>query len=119
MNRPFDYKWTWLDDEGKPLAGKVEFCKLHTTVLENIYDNQGYPAANPIFTEVQTGQLVHQVFLKDKTDYTVRWYKYVGNGDMTEDQDNWLFLYSADVLWDVYGVEFETDAYQVVEIIAA
>ena len=43
MNRPFDYKWTWLDDEGKPLAGKVEFCKLHTTVLENIYDNQGYP----------------------------------------------------------------------------
>ena len=89
MNRPFDYKWTWLDDEGKPLAGKVEFCKLHTTVLENIYDNQGYPAENPIFTEVQTGQLVHQVFLKDKTDYTVRWNKYVGNGDMTEDQDNW------------------------------
>lgn len=119
MNRPFDYKWTWLDDEGKPLAGKVEFCKLHTTVLENIYDNQGYPAENPIFTEVQTGQLVHQVFLKDKTDYTVRWYKYVGNGDMTEDQDNWLFLYSADVLWDVYGVEFETDAYQVVDNIAA
>lgn len=119
MNRPFDYKWTWLDDEGKPLAGKVEFCKLHTTVLENIYDNQGYPASNPIFTEVQTGQLVHQVFLKDKTDYTVRWYKYVGNGDMTEDQDNWLFLYSADVLWDVYGVEFETDAYQVVDNIAA
>ena len=119
MNRPFDFKWTWLDDEGKPLAGKVEFCKLHTTVLENIYDNQGYPAENPIFTEVQTGQLVHQVFLKDKTDYTVRWYKYVGNGDMTEDQDNWLFLYSADVLWDVYGVEFETDAYQVVDNIAA
>lgn len=119
MNRPFDYKWTWLDDEGKPLAGKAEFCKLHTTVLENIYDNQGYPAANPVFTEVQTGQLVHQVFLKDKTDYTVRWYKYVGNGDMTEDQDNWLFLYSADVLWDVYGVEFETDAYQVVDNIAA
>ena len=119
MNRPFDFKWTWLDDEGKPLAGKVEFCKLHTTVLENIYDNQGYPAENPIFTEVQTGQLVHQVFLKDKTDYTVRWYKYIGNGDMTEDQNNWLFLYSADVLWDVYGVEFETDAYQVVDNIAA
>lgn len=119
MNRPFDFKWTWLDDEGKPLAGKVEFCKLHTTVLENIYDNQGYPASNPVFTEVQTGQLVHQVFLKDKTDYTVRWYKYVGNGDMTEDQNNWLFLYSADVLWDVYGVEFETDAYQVVDNIAA
>lgn len=119
MNRPFDFKWSWLDDEGKPLAGKVEFCKLHTTVLENIYDNQGYPAENPIFTEVQTGQLVHQVFLKDKTDYTVRWYKYIGNGDMTEDPDNWLFLYSADVLWDVYGVEFETDAYQVVDNIAA
>lgn len=119
MNRPFDYKWTWLDDEGKPLAGKAEFCKLHTTVLENIYDNQGYPAANPIFTEVQTGQLVHQVFLKDKTDYTVRWYKYVGYGDMTEDRDNWLYLYSADILWDVYGVEFETESYQVVDSIAA
>ena len=110
--RPFDFKESWLDDERKPLAGRVSFCKLHTTVLENIYDNQGYPCNNPMFTNT-IGQLDSQVFLKDNTDYTVRFEKYVGNGDMTEDQDNWLFQYSCDVLWNVYGIDIAGDAYQV------
>ena len=115
--RPFDFKESWLDDERKPLAGRVTFCKLHTTVLENIYDNQGYPCNNPMFTNT-IGQLDSQVFLKDNTDYTVRFEKYVGNGDMTEDQDNWLFQYSCDVLWNVYGIDIAGDAYQVASTIA-
>lgn len=115
--RPFDFKESWLDDERKPLAGRVSFCKLHTTVLENIYDNQGYPCNNPMFTNT-IGQLDSQVFLKDNTDYTVRFEKYVGNGDMTEDQDNWLFQYSCDVLWNVYGIDIAGDAFQVASTIA-
>ena len=115
--RPFDYKESWLDDERKPLAGRVTFCKLHTTELDSVYDNQGYPCNNPMFTN-DIGQLDSQVFLKDNTDYTVRFEKYVGNGDMTEDQDNWLFQYSCDALWNVYGIDIAGDAYQVASSIS-
>lgn len=116
--RPFDYKNSWLDDEGKPLAGRVKFCRLHTTELENIYDNQGYPADNPIYTNT-IGQLDFQVFLADRKDYTVRFEKYIGNGDMTEDQDNWLHQYSCDNLWDVFDVDVTADAIQLVNNITA
>lgn len=116
-HKAFDFKESWFDDENKPLAGKVEFCKLHTTELENIYDNQGYPCNNPMYTNT-IGQLDTQVFMKDKTDYTVRFYKYIGVSDMTEDQDNWLFLYSADVFWDTYNIVVDTNALQTVNTIA-
>ena len=115
--RPFDIKNSWLDNDGKPLVGRVSFCKLHTTVLENIYDNQGYAASNPIFTNT-IGQLVHQVFLKDETDYTIRFEKYVGNGDMSEDQDNWLFQYSCDNLWNTYGIQVDSTTFQLVNNIS-
>lgn len=116
--RPFDIKESWLDLDGKPLAGRVSFCRLHTTDLEDIYGSQGFPAENPVYTLVQTGQLSYQVFLKDHTDYTVRFWKYVGNGDMTEDQDNWLFQYSCDVLWNTYGIEIDATTFQLVDNIA-
>ena len=116
--RPFDIKESWLDLDGKPLAGRVSFCRLHTTDLEDIYGSQGFPAENPVYTLVQTGQLSYQVFLKDHTDYTVRFWKYVGNGDMTEDQDNWLFQYSCDVLWNTYGIEIDATTFQLVNNIA-
>lgn len=111
--RPFDYKNSWLDDEGKPLAGRVKFCRLHTTELENIYDNQGYAADNPIYTNT-IGQLDFQVFLADNKDYTIRFEKYIGHGDMTEDEDNWLFQYSCDNLWDVYSIDVNAAAVQLV-----
>ena len=112
--RMFDKRTSWLDDEGKPLIGRVKFCKLHTTVLENIYNMNGtVPLANPQYTNT-IGQLQNQVFLKDDTDYTVRFEKYVGNGDMTEDQDNWLDVYSCDDIWDTYGVEIDATSFQLV-----
>ena len=111
--RQFDNKNSWLDLDGKPLAGRVKFCRLHTTELENIYDNQGNLSDNPIFTNT-IGQLNWQVFLADNKDYTVRFEKYVGNGDMTEDEDNWLFQYSCDNLWDVYGVDVDSTTFQLV-----
>lgn len=112
--RMFDIKNSWLDDEGKPLIGRVKFCKLHTTVLENVYNMNGTVVyANPQYTNT-IGQLQNQIFLKDNTDYTVRFEKYVGNGDMTEDQDNWLDIYSCDDLWDTYGIEIDATSFQLV-----
>ena len=111
--RQFDNKNSWLDLDGKPLAGRVKFCRLHTTELENIYDNQGNLSDNPIFTNT-IGQLNWQVFLADNKNYTVRFEKYVGNGDMTEDEDNWLFQYSCDNLWDIYGINVDATTFQLV-----
>ncbi len=112
--RMFDNRNSWLDDEGKPLLGRVKFCKLHTTILENIYNMNGTVVyANPQYTNT-IGQLQYQVFLKDNTDYTVRFQKYVGNGDMTEDQDNWLDVYTCDDIWNTYGVEVDSTTFQLV-----
>ena len=112
--RMFDNRNSWLDDEGKPLLGRVKFCKLHTTVLENIYNINGNVVyANPQYTNT-IGQLQNQVFLKDNTDYTVRFEKYIGNGDMSEDQDNWLYIYSCDDLWNTYGIEVDSTTFQLV-----
>lgn len=115
--RQFDLKNNWLDLEGKPLAGRVSFCKLHTTELENIYDVSGNVLDNPIFTNT-IGQLVQQVFLKDRTDYTVRFEQYVGNGDMMTDPEGWLFQYSCDALWDTFGIEVDSTTFQLVDNIA-
>ena len=61
--RQFDNRTSWLDNEGKPLAGRVKFCKFHTTELENIYNVTGnVPLDNPMFTNT-LGQLNNQVFL--------------------------------------------------------
>lgn len=112
--RQFDNKNSWLDLDGKPLAGRVKFCKFHTTELENIYNvNGNVPLDNPMFTNT-LGQLNNQVFLSDNTNYTVRFEKYVGNGDMTEDEDNWLFQYSCDNLWDIYGIDVDSTTFQLV-----
>ena len=115
--RMFDEKNSWLDLEGKPLIGRVKFCKLHTTELENIYDYQETALDNPIFTNT-IGQLVNQVFLADKKDYTIIFEKYVGVSDMTEDQDNWLFQYSCDNLWNTYGINVDSSTFQLVNNIS-
>ena len=116
--RMFDNRNSWLDNEGKPLIGRVTFCKLHMTVPENIYNMNGTVVlANPQYTNT-IGQLVNQVFLKDKTDYTVRFQKYVGNGDMTEDQDNWLDVYSCDDIWNTFGIEVDATTFQLVNNIS-
>jgi len=116
--RMFDLRNSYLDDEGKPLVGRIRFCKFHTTVLENIYNvNGNIPLPNPMFTNT-IGQTNYQVFLKDNTDYTVRFDKYVGNGDMSEDQDNWLDIYSCDDIYDTFGIEVDATSYQVVNNIS-
>lgn len=113
MNRAFDYKTSWLDLEGKPLIGRITFYKLHTTEKENIVDYNGNPLSNPIFTNT-IGQPINQVFLLEKKDYTIYFEKYVGTEDRMTDQDNWLFQYSCDDLWDTYSVDIVSSSYQIV-----
>lgn len=115
--RMFDLRNSWLDNDGKPLAGRISFCKLHTTVPENVFDISGTPLDNPVYTNT-IGQLVDQVFLADRTDYTVRFEKYVGNGDMMTDPEGWLFQYSADNLWNTYGISVESTTFQLVNNIS-
>lgn len=72
------------------------------------------PLANPQYTN-NLGQLVNQVFLADK-DYTVRFEKYIGDGRMEDDDDqqNWLFVYSCDNLYNTFSIEVESTNIQAV-----
>lgn len=117
--RAFDQRNSYLDNEGKPLIGRVSFYKKDTNVLETITDVAGSSLANPVYTNT-LGQLVYQVYLQDYTDYSVKFEKYIGNGDFTDDPDinNWLFLYSCDNLFDVYGISVECDGVQAVNTIS-
>lgn len=116
--REFDLRNSWLDDNGNPLVGRVKFCKLHTTELENIYDITGEVVlSNPMLTN-NLGQLDVQVFLSDK-DYTVRFEQYIGHGRMEDDDNpsNWLFAYSADSLYDTFNISVESEGLQSVDSI--
>lgn len=117
--RAFDQRNSYLDDEGKPLIGRVSFYKKGTNVLETITDVAGSSLANPVYTNT-LGQLVYQVYLQDYTDYTIKFEKYIGNGDFTDDPDinNWLFLYSCDNLFDVYGISVDCEGVQAVNTIS-
>jgi len=111
--RIFDNSQNWLDLEGQPLIGRLTFYKLHTSELATIYNVEGTPMANPVYTN-QVGQTVFQVFLADDEDYTVKFEKYIGNGIMVSDNDeqNWLFQYSNDNTAIKYVIDIESDALQ-------
>ena len=109
--RHFDLRQSYFDLEATPLHGRVCFYKYGTTELENIYDSDGTPLANPVYTN-DLGQLNVQVFLKDDTDYTIVFEKYVGNGDFHTDPDGWLFQYSAVDRWLTYRISVESESLQ-------
>lgn len=114
--RAFDLRQSYFDLESTPLHGRVSFFKYGTTELENIYDENGTPLANPQYTNT-IGQLDNQVFLKDNADYTIVFDKYVGNGDFQTDPDGWLFQYSCADRWLVYELSVESDSLQSVNTI--
>lgn len=115
--RNFGNNYSWLDTEGRPLVGRVTFYKLHTTEPELIYDYVGTALSNPIFTNA-IGQTVQQVFLQDGVDYTIVFDKYIGEADMTQDPDNWLFQYSSDNIYDDYKAQFETGYIPVISTVS-
>lgn len=116
--RQFDNRNSWLDNEGKPLIGRISFYKKDTSEYETITDVDGTSLSNPILTNT-LGQTVVQVFLQDNKDYTINFEKYIGNGDYTQDEEitNWEFQYSCDNLYDVYGIEVNCDGVQAVNTI--
>ena len=79
----------------KPLVGIIEFCEANTTSLKTIYTVDGQELSNPIYCN---GLPSTQVMLADG-DYTVRFYEYVGNGNMESDEneDSWR-LYKTELV---------------------
>lgn len=117
--RNFDASQSWLDNEGKPLIGRLTFYKLHTSEIAQIYNVNGTAIANPVFTNT-IGQTVHQVFLDNDIDYTVSFDKYIGNASMEDDDDNsnWAFQYSNDCPSIKVVLEIDTDSLQSVNTIS-
>lgn len=117
--RNFDASQSWLDNEGKPLIGRLTFYKLHTSEIAQIYNVNGTAIANPVFTNT-IGQTVHQVFLDNDIDYTVSFDKYIGNASMEDDEDNsnWEFQYSNDCPSIKVVLEIDTDSLQSVNTIS-
>lgn len=77
---------TWsviLDDNARPLIGKIEFCEPNTTTLKEIYDDTEQVTENPMYVNKRT---THQILLGEG-DYTVRYYRYIGNGNMESDNN--------------------------------
>lgn len=72
-----------LDDNARPLIGKIEFCEPNTTTLKEIYDDTEQVTENPMYVNKRT---THQILLGEG-DYTVRYYRYIGNGNMESDNN--------------------------------
>ena len=101
--RNFDNLNVYFDRENNPLHGKLLFCLQGTTTPAPVFafnrQTQNYtPIQNPVFTNAN-GATERQVFLDGETNYTVYFYKYIGSGNMAEDEDvrNWgTPIYSVD-----------------------
>ena len=94
-----------LDDNGKPLVGKIGFYEPNTTTLKNIFGtDEVIPLDNPVYCN---GITTTQVLL-DEGDYTARYWRYIGNGNMESDNNegSWL-LYKTELIKD--GSVVKTD----------
>lgn len=78
-----------FNNSGNVLHGRVQFSN-------NIYDVDGNPLPNPIFTN-DKGQTYTQVFVEDNTSGTVEYWKYIGDGIMESDVEleNWVLEYTS------------------------
>ena len=76
------------------LVGKLVFCEANTTDLKTIYSVDGLELPNPIYVN---GMPESQIMLDG--DYTVRYYEYIGNGQMVGDmaEDHWR-LYKTELI---------------------
>lgn len=82
MRVSFTDQWpTFLDENGKPLIGRIKFMKADTSQFKNVYyENdlgQEVYAPNPCYT-LQDGRLEHQIFL-DYGVYTCIVEKFIGS----------------------------------------
>jgi len=106
--RNLDNWSVYRDNEGQPLLGRLTFFALHTTDKVNIYAEDGTPLSNPMHTGAN-GKTEQQVFLQNE-DVTVLVEKYIGQANMSDDEDNlsaWVEQFTFDVLKNQYVPEEE------------
>lgn len=80
-----------LDDRGKLLKGRITFYEANTTEKKSIYATDGVTVLpNPIYTDA-FGKTMNQVLLED-SDYTIKFERYIGAGNMETDpsEDAWF-----------------------------
>lgn len=118
--RAWDNWNSYLNNDRKLLHGKIRFCRKGTTDDVTIYNTDGIPLRNPIFTDA-LGRAEYQVFVDD--DVTAYFYQYIGTGDMTawpipyappmstEDYDpsRWSMQYTSDDIAPVNYLEIEAN----------
>lgn len=96
--RNYDQWSRYLDNQGNPLHGCVQFMVKDGTTVAPIYDSDGTALDNPQLTDIY-GRTQHQVFIDE--DCVAYFYKYIGNGIWsaqegidTSDQTKWSIQYT-------------------------
>lgn len=82
--RNFDQWCRYLDNQGKPLHGCVQFMVKDGNTIAPIYDSDGTALDNPQITDIY-GRTEHQVFVD--VDVIAYFYKYIGNGIWSNQQN--------------------------------
>lgn len=96
--RSFDTWNRYLDNNGNPLHGCVQFMVKDGSTVAPIFDSDGTALDNPQLTDIY-GRTQHQVFIDE--DCVAYFYKYIGNGIWsaqeginTSDQTKWTLQYT-------------------------
>lgn len=82
--RNFDQWCRYLDNQGKPLHGCVQFMVKDGNTVAPIYNSDGTAIDNPQITDIY-GRTEHQVFVD--VDVVAYFYKYIGNGIWSNQQN--------------------------------
>lgn len=82
--RNFDNWNRYQDNDRNPLHGCIQFMVKDGNTVAPIYDSDGTVLANPQITDIY-GRTQHQVFVD--TDVIAYYYKYIGQGIWTDEED--------------------------------
>ena len=111
--RNFDSWNRYLDNNGNPLHGCVQFMVKDGNTIAPIYDSDGTALVNPQITDIY-GRTEHQVFINE--DVIAYFYNYIGDGiwntelDIdTSDQTKWELQYTIENQ-SSSKISIETDA---------
>lgn len=82
-----------FDDKFKPLFGRIDFCEANTTTPKAVYSIDGVSLGSTVYIN---GKSSVQIMLDD-SDYTAYYYRYIGDSDMTVDdnEESWLHFKTA------------------------
>ena len=105
MARSFDTWNRYVDNNGNPLHGCIQFMVKDGTTVAPIFDADKVPLDNPQITD-EYGRTEHQVFIKE--DVRAYFYAYIGDGiwntqeDIdTSDQTLWALQYTIENQEDI------------------